>query len=162
MRKPDSLTRACPHRWCRPLHRVLSAEGIVFVVAICIHQLAYLAYLLVLLVLVYSVVPLVTRRTVVEAAMDDVSKVDPIDVRTGWANLAVGLDLAFAVVGPFAIAGVLLAEHDTMLTAAVGEGPAMTVIGMVVGCAPAVSCLAAHHLATRPRRRKRVLGPATD
>ncbi|MFJ6777596.1 hypothetical protein ACIQOV_42720 [Kitasatospora sp. NPDC091257] len=162
MREPHTLTRACPHRWCRPLHRVLTAEGIVLVLAISIHQLAYLAYLLVLLVLVFSVVSLVARRTVGDMAMDDVKKVDPIDVRTGWANLAVSLDLAFATVGPLGIAGVLQAEHNTMITAAVGQGPAMTVIGMVVGCAPAVLCLAVHYLATRPRRRKRALAPATD
>ncbi|MEV7929033.1 hypothetical protein [Kitasatospora sp. NPDC088779] len=162
MRKPHSLTRACPHRWCRPLHRVLTTEGIVLIVAISIHQLAYLAYMLVLIVLVNSVVSLATRRTVADMAMDDFKKVDQVNVRTGWANLAVSLDLAFAVISPFVIAGVLQAEHNTMITTAVGQGPAATVIGTVVGCAPAILCLAAHYLATRPRRRKRALAPATN
>ncbi|MEE1828056.1 hypothetical protein PUR61_38645 [Streptomyces sp. BE20] len=162
MRKPHTLTKACPHRWCRPLHRVLATESIVLLAAISIHQLAYLAYLLVLVVLVTAVVSLTTRRTATDRAMDDFKRVDPADVRVGWANLAVSLDLAFAVIGPLAIAGVLQAEHNTMIITAVGQGPAATIIGTLVSCVPPVLSTVSHYLATRPRRRKRVLVPATN
>ncbi|GAA2815511.1 hypothetical protein GCM10010441_45180 [Kitasatospora paracochleata] len=162
MRKPPVLTKGCPHRWCRPLHRVLTAEGAVLVVALSLHQLGYLAYLLALSVLVRSIVALVTRRTLADSAADDDRTVEPGDVRSRWANLAVSLDLAFAVISPFVIAAVLQAGHNTMLTDAVGHGPTATVVGTVVCCAPGALCLAAHYLATRPRRRKRVLVPATN
>ncbi|MFD9066327.1 hypothetical protein ACFVZ3_32970 [Kitasatospora purpeofusca] len=163
MRKPSPLTRACPHRWCRPLHRILTAESIVLVVATLIHQPGYLAYLLVVVVLVNCVLSLMARSIAAETATDDLEKIDPIDVRTGWANFAAALDLVFTVLAPFAIASLLQAERNTMITTVVGEGPAAAVVVGVLGsCATVVLHPLAHHLATRPRRRKHVLAPAPD
>ncbi|CAM5669821.1 hypothetical protein BOQ63_000435 (plasmid) [Streptomyces viridifaciens] len=162
MRKPHTLTRACPHRWCRSLHRVLNAEDVVIAVAFSIYQLGYLAYLLAVTVLVSAVASLAARRSVADIAGDDVKKVDPADVRTGWANLAVSLDLAFAALGPIAVFVILLAPHDTMITTMVGGGPAATVTNTVGVCALILLRMAAHYLATQPRRRKRALVPATN
>ncbi|MGY0466792.1 hypothetical protein ACW14Y_42035 (plasmid) [Kitasatospora sp. cg17-2] len=164
MRKPSALTRACPHRWCRPLHRILTAESIVLLVTALIHQPGYLAYLLVVVVLVNCVLSLVARRTAVETATDDLEKIDPIDVRTGWASRAAALDLTFAVLAPFAIASLLQAEHNTVITTVVGEGAAaaVVVVSVLVSCAAVVLHPLAHHLATRPLRRKRVPAPTPD
>jgi hypothetical protein len=135
------------------------AEGAIILLALVVHQLTYLAYLLVLAVLLFAGASLITRRSVADMAMDDFKKVDPVDVRTGWANLGVALDLAFTVMGPISFAGALLAPSGALLANAAGHGPVNTVIGIVASLAPSAVWMAAHHLATRPRRRKRVLAP---
>lgn len=158
MPKQHTVTRQCPHRWCRRLHSVIAACGAVALLIIAIHQLSSLLFFLAITALTVALVAVITRRSFTDIATADLPPIVPLHVRRGWAHLAVAFDLFMVICGPLAITSMLLtpsAEVGAQLTDAAYAWS--TVVSVL---AYGVSREVAHWLATRPARPKRVRVPS--
>jgi len=156
--KPHIPTKACPHRWCRTVHRIAAVEGGLAIVALAIRQPWFLLILSAMAVLSTALYATAARKTLHDLAADELTPIVPLAVRRGWALTAVGIDIAVAVVAPLAIAAAAVSEPGSYATKVASGGP----MPIVVTVAFAVFHQLAHHLATRPAKPQRVLAPTSN
>ncbi|OKI16541.1 hypothetical protein [Streptomyces sp. CB03911] len=158
MSKPHTPTKACPHRWCRPAHRTATALGGIAVVAIAVRQPWFLTILVALTVLTMATYAVITRKSMLDVATEDLPPIIPLMVRPGWANAAVSIDLLFLLTTPVMVLAVAQSQPGTYAADVAADGPIPILITVAVG----VFHQLAHHFATRPARPKRVLAPVPD
>lgn len=119
---PFTVTKACPHRWCRPVHRAITALGGLAVAILLYRQPMFLVIILVLGVLSTSLYLAVTRKSLHDVAAEDLRPIVPLTVRPGWASTAVTLDIFILVAGVLGLPSMLLTPRDTAAGALAASG----------------------------------------
>jgi hypothetical protein len=151
-------TKACPHAWCRTLHRVANTIFAIAAIVMAAKQpwsLLFIAGFTVIFTGVFAASGLRPPQVLVA---DDLVPITPLVVRPGWAATAAAFDFAYVVNGPFALVHMLLAAPSTYVFRATADR--LLLVLCVVGVI-AFSRLA-HYMATRPARPKRVLAPVPN
>lgn len=104
IRKPHSPTKRCPHRWCRPLHRIGGAMSLAALGPALFHaSVLYLVFLAVSLFVVVQVVKIAWKgKSMMDLAIDEAAGEGAgsdgnmstrfLVVRPVWARIAVGMD----------------------------------------------------------------------
>lgn len=154
MPKPYTPTKACPHRWCRPAHRVLGAAGLLIMAGLLYKQTALGALILVMCVLSVALYATATKRSMGDTMLEDLTPVTPLTVRQGWATTAVVIDWVLVIGVPSSILSVATQPSNRTSLPMTSAGG---LVVFVVGCvAFTVFHRLAHWLATRPAKRRRV------
>ncbi|GAA0704604.1 hypothetical protein GCM10010193_69500 [Kitasatospora atroaurantiaca] len=151
-----TATRQCPHRWCRPLHAVITTLGAVMFLVLAFHQLSTLLFFIATALVAIAVVGIITRRSLADTAADDLRPVIPLHVRPLWANLSVALDLPVVVMGPLAVLALLVAPANSLELQIMPDALQTAIVAIAFTVCREI----AHWLATRPARPGRVLAPS--
>lgn len=146
---PRHPTKMCPHRWCRPAHRIAT---LVFLIdgGIGLASTAGVVLLAISLVAVPIAIAISRMSAPVELVMPvrTVLRVSP-----GWARAALIMDGVWILFSALGITGsVLLAgQHQPVGTSLADIGPGAAIATALFG-----SWIYLHHRATRPRKPRRV------
>lgn len=109
IKKPYSPTKRCPHRWCRPVHRLSGALALAALGPALFHAgILYLIFFAISVLVIMQVIKLAWKgKSMMDVAMDDaVGEGAGSDgnmssrflvVRPVWARIAVGMDILSAV-----------------------------------------------------------------
>lgn len=156
MRKPFTPTKACPHRWCRPAHNIISVTGLLIIAGLLYKQTAVAALVLVMCVLATAAYAILTKRNMGEAMLDtvDLAPITPLTVRQGWATTAVVID--WVVVGGGSSSILSIATAPTSRGTLPARSAAELIFVIAGGVGLVVFHRLAHYLATRPGKRRRV------
>lgn len=184
-RKPFTPTRTCPHRLCKPLHAVPALFGLPILAFELWHNLIFLltlAFGIAMAVWVPKAIhfkrrPRSTPTTVKDIVQDlrespsaiDLEMQDALyegtgwrqlEVRKGWAAIAVTCDLLLAVlIGTSAVQFFAEIQESARVVEAARIDATM-VLGFVIAGAFFAFDLYAHKKATTPRKPKRAWLPA--
>lgn len=185
-KKPPYVpTRTCPHRWCKPLHLVPLPFGIAVMAFQMWNNLIFLGFLVVGVaasvwlprIIHYKPRPRSTPATVRDVVEDlrtsptaiDLEMQDAkyegtgwrmLEVRKGWARIAVGCDLAHAALIGLISTAIFTDPGKEAKAIADAEADMTMLISVVIGIGFFAFMLYAHKKATQPRKPKRAWMPA--
>lgn len=165
---PGHLSRACPHRFCRPLHRVffmLMALGFLAMLAgPALFGLGMTFLAVILARLVYNLrhsrfrargsdgdTPLGAIQKALAATKDHGPLAHWYGVRTGWARVAAVMDVVYILSGIVFLTSALKHVGQFTDTPDGGFGWSAT-IGILAGAGIAAFTVYAHYKATAPTR----------
>lgn len=154
-------TRMCPHRLCKPVHIALAVVGLCFASQIMFQSLAGALFLAILGVIGLKVARLIHGKSLHQQVLDEAvtaASETVLLVRQGWANVAVGCDLLFLLLGSLAVAQLFRDTGGVNVPALDAAGMLALAVAIAI---PAFSEFA-HRQATRPAKTKRVLVPVTE
>src|SRR5690349_4192846 len=106
MPNPYTPTKACPHRWCRPAHRLLGVGGLFIIAGMLYRQTVLGALVIVMSVLSVALYATLTKRSVGDTLLADLQPTVPLTVRQGWATTAVVIDWVLVITVPSSILGI--------------------------------------------------------
>lgn len=184
-KKPFHPTRTCPHRWCKSLHLAPVPFFLASFAFDLWHNWIFLVYLLVAvfggiwvprfvhfkrrprsgpMTIGHVVQDLRESPTSIDLEMEDAKYAGTgwrmLEVRKGWARVAVGCDLFFVLlIGTGAVATFADPAAEASKAASASLDPAM-IVGFLIGMALFGFDLYAHKKATQPRKPKRAWVPA--
>ncbi|MFE2346501.1 hypothetical protein [Kitasatospora cineracea] len=117
-------------------------------------QTALGALLLVMCVLSTALYATLTKRSIGDTVLEDLTPVTPLAVRQGWATIAVVIDWMLVVGVPSVILGIATGPSIRASLPMTSAGKLVAVV--IVGVGFTVFHSLAHWLATRPARHRRV------
>ncbi|MGA5598482.1 hypothetical protein ACPCSE_30030 [Streptomyces cellulosae] len=155
-------TRLCPHRWCRPVHTLLTVVAVALLAPLVFHSIVVALALPALGLISYAILRAVRGRTLTELAAEDVatrhstSSAPHLVYRPGWARIAIAGDLFFLLLAATALPAVLLDSPGEAERVALEVGD---ISSLVTAVAFAVFTQYAHRKATEPVKPKRATVP---
>jgi len=184
-KKPFYPTRTCPHRWCRNLHLAPVPFCLALVAFDLWHNWIYLV-LLVMSILMTSLINKMvhfrrqqrsTPTTIQHVIQDLRESPGPLDlemedtkyagtgwrtleVRKGWACVAIGCDIVFAALMGLATTAIFAHPAEGAKEASSTTLDGGMLVSLIVGGAFIGFSLYAHKKATQPRKPKRAWVPA--
>lgn len=185
MKEPYTPTRTCPHRWCKPLH----VAPIPFAVAGLAFDMWHNWRFLVMVFLVLLLAPVVTKAVhfkrrprqgpvtvqhVLEDLRDSPGPIDlemqdaryegtgwrVLEVRKGWARVAVGCDMLLLLLIGVSITAVFASLDESSAAASAMEFDLGFFISVAVAMVFFGFSMYAHKKATQPRKPKKAWVPA--
>lgn len=105
IKKPHTPTKRCPHRWCRPMHRLGGALGLAALGPALFHAgVLYMIFLAISILVITQVIKLAWKgKSMMDLAIDDAAGEGSgsagnmstrfLVVRPVWARIAVGMDI---------------------------------------------------------------------
>jgi hypothetical protein len=162
--KPFNPTKSCPHRWCRPLHTLMALLFLAMVGPILLHAgWAFLIFSALLVVLTTYIIKLAWNgKSLMDRAKEEAAaqgsgaagnmSTRHLLVRPVWANLAVGMDVLFAVALSAGLWDTIRGTSDY----SVPDGSLAAIISIGVACGWAWFREYAHRKATEPAKPVRL------
>lgn len=163
MPKKHVPTRLCPHRWCRHVHMLFAAVGLVALAPLIFHSLIVFAGVAITGFIGYAVARAVRGRSLTQLSAEEVAarhgnaRTPHLIVRPGWARAAIACDFVFLFSVTSLAFSVFRNPSGEADRAAAGMGD---ITGLIVGTAFLAFTEYAHRKATEPARPLRLPVPA--
>ncbi|MFD5451658.1 MULTISPECIES: hypothetical protein [Streptomyces] len=162
---PYKPTRMCPHRWCRPLHSIPAPFGLAVMAFQMWHQWLYLVLIFGGMLGIVAVTGIIHNgKTPMELEAEDLKYRSTgwrvLEVRKGWANIAIACDIVLVLMIGQAVTHVVSDPSRAGQEAHDFKLGNTNFMGGCIVLAQFAFLLYAHKKATEPRKPKRAWLPA--